>query len=505
MKRLGKIPIPTSIKREGRVSELLGDTKEGMMSDCVYNAIIAGDYDDFKHSKVYTGYIESELLPMVTPPFLKEHQAEDLSKSLGMSNVFNINKPGYGKTLETILWIKAILKKDFKALILCPKSVIGTWEEQLQKYWPDYLDCGIWWITNYEQLRNEEVLRRATSFVWDIIVADESHKIKSMRSKVTVATFSLQGIHKHCLTGTPIKNRPQDLAAQLKWLDPYSITNFTDFQLSFCNMIKDKWGYKPRGLTKNKKMVDNLQKLLDLYCVGGAEHDINLLDKPFYIKVRLKLDHKVKSLYNKVVGEYDKELKTRVIDTVGLLNQGIKVSSAIEAAIRRQQLASNPQLFDESLKNVKFEWISDWLEGTDEKVVIFSKFAKTIDALEKHLKKKHFSVSIIRRAQTPQMRQLTVNNWNKNTQVLLGTFGVMGTGIDGLQENCRYVIFVDREWTASDNEQAEKRIWRIGQTKQPIFYILQAIGTIDIRIERVQLDKGHDARELLEPVSNDDE
>ena len=81
----------------------------------------------------------------------------------------------------------------------------------------------------------------------------------------------------------------------------------------------------------------------------------------------------------------------------------------------------------------------------------------------------------------------------------------MGTGVDGLQECCHYVIFVDREWTASDNEQAEKRIWRTGQTKQPVIYILQCIGTIDIKVERVQLDKGHDARELLEPVSEDDE
>ena len=40
---------------------------------------------------------------------------------------------------------------------------------------------------------------------------------------------------------------------------------------------------------------------------------------------------------------------------------------------------------------------------------------------------------------------------------------------------------------------------------QPIFYILQAIGTIDIRIEKVQLDKGADAAELLNPVSEEEE
>ena len=101
------------------------------------------------------------------------------------------------------------------------------------------------------------------------------------------------------------------------------------------------------------------------------------------------------------------------------------------------------------------------------------------------------------------MRQLTIEKWKKSkAQVLLGTYGVLSEGVDGLQEACRYIIFVDREWTASANEQAEKRIVRTGQKYQPIIYILQATGTIDVNIERIQLDKGHDATELLEPVSD---
>lgn len=499
MIRLQKISIPKHLKESGRDKELIGDTINGLMPDCVYNNIIAGDYDDFELPKV-------DLKNYNLPAYLKDYQKEDLSYTLGMENVFNINKPGYGKTLETIMWIKFVLKDNFKVLILCPKSVIGTWEEQLKKFWPDYLDHGMWWITNYEQLYNNEVFMRAKAWHWSLIVLDESHKIKSMKSKINNAVFQLEADHRHCLTGTPIKNRPQDLAAQLKWLDPYSITNFTDFQFAFCDMQRDQWGWKAKGLTKNKTMVANLQRLLDMYCIGGKEHDIGNIDQPEYIKVRLKMDPKVKNLYIKTVGEYDELLDQKIIDTEYLLEHGVKVTSAIEAAVRLQQLASNPQLFDEKLKNVKFEWIEDWLEGTDEKVVIFSKYAQSIDALEKYLKNKKIPCERVRKEQKPEMRQAAINRWNKSdTQVLLGTFGVLGTGVDGLQNNCRYVIFLDREWTASDNEQAEKRVWRTGQTRKPIFYILQCIGSIDIRIERTQLDKGHDAQELLNPVMDDDD
>lgn len=516
MRRLHKIEIPRSVYENSRERELLGDLKDNKMVACVYNLMIAEGKEQFEIQPLSIGktkllcnnaLFEARSKGTIDNTFqLKDYQIDDLSRLLARGNSLNINKPGYGKTIETILWIKIVLKKDFKVLILCPKSVIETWHSQLKKYWPSYLDCGVWWITNYHQLYNKETFETALEFDWDLVVIDESHKIKKMTSKITSACFDLKATNRMCLTGTPIKNRPQDLAAQLKWLDIESISNFTDFQFAFCDMQRDQWGWQAKGLTKNKTMVANLQDLLSLYCVGGKEHDIGNIDQPEHIKVRLKMDPKVKKLYQKTQGEYDEMLKEKVIDTEYLMRHGVKVTSAIEASVRLQQLASNPQLFDESLNNVKFEWIEDWVDGTDEKVVIFSKYAKTIDALEKFLKSKKIKYERVQREQKPLMRQAAINRWNKsNIQLLIGTSGVLGTGIDGLQENCRYVIFIDREWTFSDNDQAERRIWRTGQKRKPIIYILQCMGTIDVRIEKTQLDKGHDVRELLEPVMEDEE
>ena len=510
MHRLSRIAIPRELYKDGRVKELLGQIRNNTIPQCVYNDIIIhGSIErDRLPIEETKRILYGELFNDLPKDYFKDYQVNDLSKMFPMDVVFNINKPGYGKTLETIAWIKFNVahtaQKNPNILILCPKSVIETWHAQLRRYWPTYLEDCNWWITNYEQLHNKEKQAIAKGMAFHTIVLDESHKIKSMKSKITSIVFELEAEHKACLTGTPVKNRPQDLAAQLKWLDQYSITSFTDFQFTFCELQDNGFGKMPVGLTKNKALVNDLQLLLNYYCVGGKEHNASNITTPEYIKVRLKMDPKVKKLYSKVEGEYDKELQERIVDTQYLLDNGIKVSSAIESAIRRQQLASNPQLFNDKLVNVKFDWIMDWLDDTDEKVVIFSKFAKTIEQLDVLLKSKGYNVVTLKQSMSPALRQEAYNEFKTKKQVLLTTFGLTKEGVDGLQQVCNYIIFIDREWTASDNEQAEKRIYRLGQTKQPIFYILQCIGTIDVRIEHVQLDKGHDAKELLDPVSDED-
>ena len=49
MIRLKRIPIPNIIKEQGRVREILGDTKNNTMVNCVYNDIIAnGPWEDVR-------------------------------------------------------------------------------------------------------------------------------------------------------------------------------------------------------------------------------------------------------------------------------------------------------------------------------------------------------------------------------------------------------------------------------------------------------------------------
>ena len=95
-------------------------------------------------------------------PKARDYQRNDLKRMLVLKNVFNRNKPGYGKTFETIEYCRILGLK--KILIICPKTVVPQWKQQFAQWWPEVeqdVQMGgegpegrerTIYVTNYEQL-----------------------------------------------------------------------------------------------------------------------------------------------------------------------------------------------------------------------------------------------------------------------------------------------------------------------------------------------------------------
>jgi len=56
------------------------------------------------------------------------------------------------------------------------------------------------------------------SFCWWRIVLDEAHYIKSRSSQTAAAAFALTGVHRWCLSGTPLQNRVGELYSLIRFL-----------------------------------------------------------------------------------------------------------------------------------------------------------------------------------------------------------------------------------------------------------------------------------------------
>jgi SNF2 family DNA or RNA helicase len=149
---------------------------------------------------------------------------------------------GTGKTITTIALVGTLNERAGvnKLLVVCPKSIVGVWEEEFKKF-ADYryaltvLDGTLQKkkdafkymngtalqviVVNYESCWRLE--KEITKWQPDMIVCDESSKIKNPTTSQSKALHRLGKLTKYnvILTGTPITNNPLDFFSQYKFLD----------------------------------------------------------------------------------------------------------------------------------------------------------------------------------------------------------------------------------------------------------------------------------------------
>ncbi|MEA3356070.1 MAG: SNF2-related protein, partial [Candidatus Bipolaricaulota bacterium] len=161
---------------------------------------------------------------------------------------------GLGKTLQTIamLWL-GYQKQDFVApsLIVSPKSVLPHWARQLQYYFPDvqiYRYVGprrradeikpkgpTFVLTTYDTLARDADVLQHIPFLF--LVLDEATYIKNPSAERTKGVKAINAVHRLCLSGTPIENRPAELWSLFDFLMRGHLGRASTFIKSFENPI----------------------------------------------------------------------------------------------------------------------------------------------------------------------------------------------------------------------------------------------------------------------------
>lgn len=424
---------------------------------------------------------------------LLDYQVRDVDKMLKVKHVLNANPMGLGKTVETLVAMKTLGVRN--ALIIVPKSVMLQWKSQVAVWWPEMYDRtevlptsfsreGIS-IINYEKLLNERVLLKVRAFRWDVLVCDEAHRIKNANSQRTKAVKCIPAERRWALTGTPILNKPNDLWSILHFLDvAYSGVSYWGFVRHFCHVVEGFWGRQLVGLTKDPVYEALLQAVLSKMSIRNSEVEVG--SGRLVGTTKVSMSPKQRKLYN--------DTRDLILDD---LPEAVSIPNGAVHVLRLQQITSWPGLFEEGLMGAKFEWIKELVEDNpDQKVVVFTKFAKTAVALCNYL---GCAVPYIG-DMPPADRDINVRLFleTPQTKVLVGTIGALGQGVDGLQRVCRVAVFLDRDWSPEILRQAEGRLCRMGQRSQVIIHYLECAGSFDQHVGRVNLAKTEDIRRALQ-------
>ena len=136
---------------------------------------------------------------------------------------------GLGKTVTLIA---LHLHRGGPTLVVCPASLLGTWESEIHRFAPGVpvrrfhgsqrdlsgLDAGGFVLTTYGTMRTSAPALTAAS--WDLVVADEAQHVKNPQSSTARALRTIPSAARVALTGTPVENNLTELWAILDWATP---------------------------------------------------------------------------------------------------------------------------------------------------------------------------------------------------------------------------------------------------------------------------------------------
>jgi SWI/SNF-related matrix-associated actin-dependent regulator 1 of chromatin subfamily A len=133
------------------------------------------------------------------------------------------------------------------------------------------------------------------------------------------------------------------------------------------------------------------------------------------------------------------------------------------------------------------EFIDDFLEQTDRKLVIYCHHKDVVDMLAK--KYGVAGVGVITGDISKAQRQKVLEAYKTypTPRILLIT-SAGGQGVDafgiGDVKSCD-ILFIEREWTPAMEEQAEARLHRMGQTLAVNAYYIVLLNTMDEKMDRM--------------------
>ena len=429
---------------------------------------------------------------------LYDYQIEDVTAMVNCTGYLNRNKPGYGKTVETVMACRNLDAESI--LVVAPKPTLKQWENAFCEWWPERADDvetpgvgttlhrGKIYLVNPEKFTSKNAGMEFYKFAWDVVTVDEAHMLKNRKAKRTQCIKSLRARYRWALTGTPILRNPDDLWSILHFLNPeYSGGSYWDFTRYFCNVESNFYGEQINGLTKDPVRVNYLYELLNLVSCYHPER--KTATGKSKITVELEMEKKQKSAYKKV----SKLLYDELPEGMTIPNGAVKV-------LRLMQMTSAPGMFFDDINGIKFEWIAQFLcDNPDLKVVVYSRFEKALRELRQYLQQHKIKSCSYTGATNSAGQQAAKEQFirDKNTQVILGTIQAMGVGVDGLQTVSHVCMFLDKDFLPEINNQCEDRLNRIGQTEEVMCYYLDCNGTWDKHVTQTNNMRISDIKRLL--------
>lgn len=423
----------------------------------------------------------------------RPYQRDGIAFLLERAHAGLFMKPGRGKTACVLAAIKLMLRRKLMrgALVLAPlRPTYLVWPREIAK-WDEFqgLDFGILhgpdkdrvldtpheiYIMNYDGLPwLAERLRKRASWPFDVLVMDESTRLKHIHTERfrTLKPMLPRFKRRYILTGTPAPNGLLDLFGQAFAMDrgaslgPY----ITRFRLDYFYQTGfGGYTWLPKPDAEEQIFARLAPRVMQI----GAEEDLRM--PPLTINdVFVDLPPKARRVYDQLEAVFRLDFQ----------EGRVTAANAAGASMKCRQVANGGIYLDgtdrewKQVHDAKADAVAELVEElSGDPALVAYDFLHDLERLRKVLGK---DTPYIGGGVTPKRAGEIEQAWNKGElPVLLGQPQSIAHGLN-LQSSGRTVIWAGLTWNLEDYEQLIDRVWRQGQKRPVIVHRIIARGTVD--------------------------
>ena len=399
---------------------------------------------------------------------------------------------GLGKTVQVLAFLEKLRlsRKEARALLIVPASLLGNWQKEAAKFAPrmsvhilhgrgakalgeEVEGCPAFLtVTTYGMAARIKELEKVT---WDCLILDEAQA---------------KGRMKIAMTGTPIENELTNLWSLFDFLDKGLLGSSTEFK-RFCKDLPQH----PEGYAKLKNMISPfmLRRVkTDKSIIRDLPDKLEQID---YVSVSKRQT----VLYRQQV----EQLAQKLADA----QPGIERRGLVLAALTKlKQICNHPDQYlgqqtYSPRDSGKFELLRGLCETIYEKrerVLVFTQFKEITPYLDDYLAEIFHTRGHVLHGGTPvKKRSQIVESFQgeKYVPYIILSVRAGGTGLN--LTNASHVIHFDRWWNPAVENQATDRAYRIGQTNNVMVHKLVCKGTIEEKIDEMIASKTELAQNVI--------
>lgn len=421
-----------------------------------------------------------------TPFDFQKYTLDFIEQSGGRTGIFH--EQGLGKTVCAALALRAHKESMLPALVICKANLSFQWMKQYIN-WVDenglvqIIDSTKDWI-----LPNCHMYVISYDLLWrmpaekieqfkDIktVIIDECQHIRNVQTKRAnnVRAICKERPYVMALSGTPIKNHAGEYFSILNILKPERFPSAAYYEAQYVDKYWNGHKFVVGGLKNEARFREQTDDFIIRFEQSEVQPDMPPLVRDFKY---FDIDKDLRKAYDKTEMELIDYVNTQEDDSSFEQQQHI-----LSYLNRMRQITAVAKV------GATVDEIREILENTDEKIIVFLHHHIARDILMGNLEKIAKEIGIdgplsITEKNNRDARENIKQDFIRNPRkriLVLGTLA-SGEGVDGLQEVCSRMIMMERQWNPANEEQAEKRLHRIGQGGASVKcgYPI-AIGTID--------------------------